>query len=120
VCEPGNSTGSVKKAAYALFCLTIFWHGNGFCEQLSDPTRPPGTQIAAKRAGTKAAPRWILSSTLIAPTRRLAIINGKTVTVGEKVGGAEVMRIEPARVSLQEGGKQLVLKLAPRDYKRMR
>lgn len=110
---------SVKKYGYALFCLTIFWHLGAVAEVLNDPTRPPGVKLSGQLAGTKSAPRWVLSSTLIAPARRLATINGKTVSVGEDIAGAKVVTIEPARVSLREGNRHFVVELAPRDFKRM-
>jgi hypothetical protein len=110
----------VKKLSYVLFCLTIFWHLSAYSEELIDPTMPAGMQMPGKTAGTKSAPRWVLSSTLIAPARRLATINGKTVGVGEHISGAQVMTIEPARVSLRKGNKDIVVELSPRDFKRMR
>jgi len=115
----GTHSG-VKKTGYLLFCLTIFWHGSAFSGQLSDPTRPAGMPSAGKRPGIKTAPRWVLSSTLIAPMRRLATINGKTVRVGDKVNAAEVVHIAPDRVALRIGSKRLVLRFGPRDYKRIR
>lgn len=120
MCKARRIPACVKKAGYLLFCLTIFWHVSAFSEELSDPTLPPGMKVAKAGAGTKSAPRWTLSSTLIAPTRRLATINGKTVSVGGQVNGAEVTTIEPARVTLREGSKHIVVELSPRDFKRMR
>lgn len=110
----------VKTAGCALVCLTFFWHMSAFSAQLNDPTRPPGAYSVGKGRGMKAAPVWILSSTLIAPTRRLATINGRTVGVGDRIRGAKVLHIEPAQVSLRKGGKLLVLRLAPHDFKRPR
>jgi hypothetical protein len=120
VCKPWRIRAGVKKSSYLLFFLTIFWQVNAYAEELTDPTRPPGMKMPGSGAGTISAPRWILSSTLIAPSRRLATLNGKTVSVGEQVNGAEVTSIEPARVTLREGGKAVVVELSPRDFKRMR
>lgn len=120
MCNGCKLSSGVKKTGYILFCLTIFWHLSAHSEELTDPTRPPGIKMPGKLAGTKSAPRWVLSSTLIAPARRLATINGKTVSVGERVSGAEVMTIEPARVSMRKGNKDFVVELSPRDFKRMR
>ena len=120
MCRAADTCVGVKIAGTVLFCLTFFWHVSAFSAQLSDPTRPPDRYPGAAGHGTKAAPVWILSSTLIAPTRRLATINGKTVEVGDRIRGAEVLRIEPAQVSLRNGSKLLLLRLAPRDFKRPR
>jgi len=82
---------------------------------------PPGYRSQGNQAvGIKAAPRYVLSSTLIAPARRLATINGKTVAVGQKIAGARVVSIEPARVALQDGNRKIVLKLLPKNIKRTR
>lgn len=120
MCKPNYIVQCVKKIGYSLVCMTIFWHGSACCEVLFDPTQPPGINPTGKGAGTKSAPRWILSSTLIAPARRLATINGKTVSVGDQVNGAVITTIEPARVTLREGNGQVVIELSPRDFKRMR
>jgi hypothetical protein len=120
VCNRWWRKPCVKKHGYLLFCLTIFWHLPAYSEELFDPTQPPGVQLPGKNAGIKAAPAWTLSSILIAPARRLATINGKTVSVGAHVGGAQVMRIEPTRVSLRQGNKQFDVEMLPREFKRMR
>jgi MSHA biogenesis protein MshK len=89
-------------------------------ETLKDPTQPPNyRQKGVTGVGTKAAPKWVLSSTLISPARRLATINGKTLTVGERIGDARVLTIESARVSLLDGNKEIILELLPTDFKRM-
>ena len=86
-----------------------------------DPTRPANQRYSAKGAtGIKDAPRWTLSSTLIAPARRLATINGKTVGVGQKIGAARVIAIDPSRVALHDGDKEIILEFLPRDIKRAR
>lgn len=99
--------------------VTLFWHLSLCAEVLKDPTRPPSHRYSAiGAAGTKAAPRWVLSSTLIAPARRLATINGKTVGVGQKIGAARVIAIDPSRVALRDGDKEIILELLPMDIKR--
>jgi hypothetical protein len=89
-------------------------------EVLIDPTRPANYQHKGdKGVGIKAAPRWVLSSTLISPARRVATINGKTVTEGEHLGAARVVTIESASVVLMDGNKEIVLELLPQNFKRM-
>lgn len=113
---------SVKKAGFLLiFTLvtTLFCHISAFAGALVDPTRPPGHQQSKKSTvGINAAPKWVLSSTLIAPTRRLATINGKTVSIGQRVGAARVVSIDPSQVALIEGNKEIVLYLLPSGIKR--
>jgi MSHA biogenesis protein MshK len=50
---------------------------------------------------------------LISPGRKLAVIDGRTVTLGERVGDATVVAIAPAQVILQRGGSYQTLKLHP-------
>ncbi len=112
---------SARKYLLSLAVLTGFWHSSLVAEVLDDPTRPPDYRFSARHyAGTKAAPRWVLSQTLIAPNRRAAIINGKNVAIGENIAGARVVAIESARVSLRKGNKDIYLELLPRDFKRLR
>jgi len=113
---------SVKKPyfiSYFMLIATLFWHNSVIAEVLIDPTRPPSHRLnATKSVGIKAAPKWVLSSTLIAPARRLATINGKTVSIGQRVGTAKVVSIEPSQVALKEGNKKIVLYLLPSGMKR--
>lgn len=77
-----------------------------------DPMRPFGTDAGAP--GTAAAasgPRFTLTGVLIAPTRRVAMINGRPYTQGEHVDGAEIVAIEQSAVRLREIGSELVISL---------
>jgi len=104
-----------------LFGTTLFCHSSLIAEVLIDPTRPPSHRLGPNTTvGIKAAPKWVLSSTLIAPARRLATINGKTVSIGQRVGTAKVVSIEPSQVALIEGNKEIVLYLLPNGIKRVR
>lgn len=78
---------------------------------LEDPMRPPGN--AATPSSSRSVTRFVLSSTLIARERRSAVINGRSVGVGETVDGARVIEILPAQVRLQHQGRQLTLQLLP-------
>ncbi len=92
--------------------------GLGRVEALDDPLRPPGAivqQKLAPRAG--AAPRPVLTSTLIADGRRLAVINGRQVSVGEAIGDAVVIDIQPAQVQLRRRGRTETLRLLPLEIK---
>ncbi|MCG5514373.1 general secretion pathway protein GspB [Ectothiorhodospira shaposhnikovii] len=83
---------------------------------LADPTRPPTPQelrawqgmLDAEQATTRG---WVLQSVLMAPQRRIAIINGQRVGVGETVDGARVIRIEAAAVALSHEGRDITLRL---------
>ena len=100
--------------------LMTFFCQISHAEILKDPTRPAGyQQKSGPVVGTKAAPRWVLSSTLISPNRRLATINGQTLGVGGQIGNARVVSIDAAKVALRDGNKEIVLELLPVDFKRM-
>jgi len=118
VFKTGRHRQSVKISSIFVFGLTIICHINAQAETLIDPTMPPDAQYRQQRAGTKAAPEWVLTSTIIASARRLATINGKTVSVGDRVGGARVIRIEPTQVALRQNHRDIVVALSPRDFKR--
>jgi hypothetical protein len=77
-----------------------------------DPMRPFGNVAAAAGAAVAAsAPRFALTVVLIAPTRRVAIVNGKPYAQGETVDGAEIVAIEQDAVRLREHGAELVISL---------
>jgi hypothetical protein len=80
-----------------------------------DPMRPfnsvPGAGGVAAAAGE---PRFALTGVLIAPSRRVAILNGKPYLAGAVVDGAEIVAIEPGTVHLRENGAELVISLASR------
>jgi hypothetical protein len=64
---------------------------------LHDPTRP---DYASSAHATSANRGWRLESTLVSSRRRLAIVNGQTVHVGDRVNGARVNAIHPGSVRL--------------------
>ena len=78
-----------------------------------DPTRPPSAREAAswRGAGQSESPDWRLESVLISDQRRVAVINGQSVSVGDRVDGAEVVTIEPGRVRLRTDSRQVDLSL---------
>ena len=87
--------------------------------QLDDPTRPANIANATSSA-TEVTSSWDLSSILISPQRRVAIINGKTVKSGEILAGAKVLTINEIGVKLKYRGKIILLKLFPDSVKTAR
>ena len=77
-----------------------------------DPMRPFGGAAAAGGAVVAASgPRFALTGVVIAPSRRVALINGKPQTEGDVVDGAELVAIEPRAVRFRENGTELVISL---------
>ncbi len=85
-------------------------------QALPDPTQR--TSIQRPQSARVSAPKWILQSTLVASDRRVAVINGETVTVGGAVRGARVLAIDPYSVRLQTSSGAIVLTLTGDDPKR--
>ena len=87
---------------------------------LVDPTRPP-TWTGGSGADEAAAPVGPqLQSVLISPTRRIAVISGSTVGLGEKFGGATVVAISEGAVMLRYADRRETLHLIPGVVKRER
>jgi len=81
-----------------------------YAAPFADPTQPPGAvDLAADPA--LGGPR--VESILIAPDRRLAVINGQQVTVGSKVGAGAVVRITETEVVIRGGDGEQTLRLFP-------
>lgn len=94
--------------------ITVFVAAGGTAMSADDPTRPPSpAEIQAWFAGDsgdgRSAESWTLQSVLIADTRKVAVINDQRVQVGDSVGGADVVDIEPGRVVLAHDGEQISL-----------
>lgn len=82
--------------------------------QFDDPTRPPSfSGLASGAAQDSGAPAWQLSSILVSPQRRLAIINGKTVRQGDHINNARVLKIRITGVTLRTSKETFTVKLLP-------
>ena len=79
---------------------------------LRDPMQPyrplPG---GAGGAAGGATYRFNLTGVVISPTRRIAIVNGRSLEVGDEVAGAKIVRIERETVYLQQGSGALLIHL---------
>lgn len=69
---------------------------------VNDPTRPSHLVAPAR---TTAVPAWHVESILISPERRVAVINGRSVGVGDWISGAQVREILPYEVRLDYKGE---------------
>jgi MSHA biogenesis protein MshK len=84
--------------------------GSSVASELPDPTRPELALPASSERGPAAA-GFELRAVLIGSARRVAVINGRPVEVGDWIEGAEVLSIEAGRVRLRtpEGERDLGL-----------
>lgn len=83
---------------------------------LEDPTRPPPEARLVLPAGADTpavASGPQLQSVLIGNHgRQVAVIDGQTLRIGDKIGGATLVKVARDRVELQRGRSRQVLKLA--------
>ena len=87
---------------------------------VEDPTRPPGMSEAPSIRSSESAqvsPRWVLTSTLVSPDRRSAVINDRVVSLGDRVNGATVVEINPSEVRLRASGHELTLVMLKNNIK---
>jgi MSHA biogenesis protein MshK len=95
----------IMLAASSLFAATAL------AQPLADPTRPPREGPAEQRQAEAAPTR--LQSVLISAGRSIAVIDGRAVRVGERVGDATLVSIAPSEVTLQRGAERQRLTLLP-------
>ena len=78
--------------------------------ELGDPTRPPAARVAA----AEVAPALVLQAIFWAPERPAAVLDGRRVSVGDRVGAFVVDQIEREAVRLRGAGGFVELRLAAR------
>lgn len=101
--------------------LALIFPGLGW--SLSDPTRPQNlvrTPAAETQPGLPVVvePTYQLQYVLVSDDRRYAVINGLRVGEGDRLGKAQVLRIDPGVVRIRAAGKISDLKLGFQDIKR--
>ncbi len=104
---------NLRYPAATVLALALTWGPAGsFAQTLSDPMRPPAFAAPAGTAeGEPSAGALVLQSTLMSEGRRIAMIGGKPVKVGDRIGEARIVAIEPTSVTLREGASDRVLEL---------
>ncbi len=92
----------------ALFATPVLSEGD---EELDDPMRPADPPSPAQAPA--ADPEWILNSTVVSETRRIAIINGQRVSAGSWVDGARVISVRQGRAVIEVDGERREISLRP-------
>jgi hypothetical protein len=77
---------------------------------IPDPTRPSGWH---EGGGSTVNQGLVLQGTTISASRRIAVINGQRLAVGDLVQGATVIEVQPFQVRLQRAGRDITLRLTP-------
>jgi len=80
--------------------------------QFNDPTLPPSFSNAVSQ-DEEINTAWVLSSVLVSAQRKVAIINGQSVQVGDVVDGANIQSINATNVKLKHRGEIIILELYP-------
>ncbi len=75
-------------------------------DDLPDPTNPASYATGASPSGVQ--------SILITPRYKQAVIHGRTLRVGDRVGDAVIVDIQPYEVILDRGGRESRMRLVPR------
>ena len=88
--------------------------------QLEDPTLPPQGSVSKTENNQEKPVGWNLTSILISEQRSIAIINGRSVQVGDTLAGARVQSINDKIVKLRFQSETISLKLYPVAVKAVR
>ena len=101
--------------------LALLWPLAALAQDSADPTRPPsamtvpvivaGSVYVAPRAEKHVPQLQSILVSLRPGGRRVAVIDGKTVRQGQRVGDAQLIAIGATEVVLRSGGKTKTLKL---------
>lgn len=109
----------MRASARAMLLVLMCWSTVSVAASpLSDPTRPWTYQAPAQHSEPSVSHTPVLSSIMIGPRRRIAVINGEVVREGGRVGNMKVMAIEAGRVRLRGPQGYSTLKLLPARVKR--
>jgi len=88
-------------------------------QALTDPTRPPTEPLPSDAAAAPAdASKPRLQTILISPTRKLAVIDGQTVALGQRFGDARLVSISETAVVLKRGDRAETLRLLPGELEK--
>ena len=98
-----------KKSTY-LTILTVLLFGlagHTLASDLRDPTRP----YSVGTGTSYSAPSFRVNAIFVSETRRIAIVNGVRVGIGDEVNGATVTDIQKDHLMLEVNGRAVTAKL---------
>ena len=101
------------KSGSVLLLLALLAATTAFGQSLRDPTRPPSASESGREGEFRASQGPVLQSVIVSRGRKLALIDGRTYTIGDKVGEAKLLAISGSEVILRGSGGNMVLKLTP-------
>lgn len=92
----------------AVIALTTGVATSSLGADLKDPTRP---YARVEQAVAAPAARFAVTAIFVSDNRRVAVVNGSTVTAGDQVSGATVKAITAHSVELRYRGKTIRARL---------
>ena len=93
-------------------------------EVLRDPTRPYNARSVAvapgggSRSSNGGVTSFRVTAIFTSDMRRIAVVNGRLVTEGDKVDGATVVEILADRLRLNLGGKAITSRVLPYGFRK--
>jgi MSHA biogenesis protein MshK len=110
--EEKDKTGGVHRLFASLLCAALAC-GGVQAQSVSDPMRPADARKADAEgaAATPAAPQ--LQVVITSPKRKLALIDGRVVQVGETVRDATLASVSDSVAVLRRNGERDVLLMHP-------
>ena len=87
-------------------------------ESLRDPTRPEHAGVPAAPTERAPATRYVVSAIFYSADRRVAVVNGRAVSAGDRVGTARVRAIGRDSLTLDVGGRTITAQLARTTVRR--
>lgn len=119
----GEWRGKIPYTGF-LWLLFLVTSHSPLAAALDDPTEPPPNYQAVPVGGAQpdvgsATPiqRWLLTSTLISPQRRIAVINGRAVKPGDTLEDVTVVEVAPATVRLRDTQGEFSVTMQPAAVK---
>jgi MSHA biogenesis protein MshK len=109
-------TASTHVSALVATVAALFVALPSAAQALTDPTQPPNVSAAPLPGAVGVSPTTggpVLQSIMHAPGRHAAMIDGREVRIGDKVGEARVVAIDADSVRLREGSETRVMRLTP-------
>ena len=98
-----------------LLASIILLSFNSYADKLADPTMPAGYQNPSSTISSQQQEptqyEWILNTTIISPDRKMAIINGRILSIGDEINGATLMTIGHQQVQLSHENEIIMLSL---------
>ena len=80
-----------------------------------DPTRPPDAYLNREPQSAANTKSLTLNAIIISKSQRVAVIDGKTMKVGDTIQNKKIIKIESDHVDLQDGNFQISLPLFSQD-----